>query len=69
MDRVEDISDAPAARIDPGAPEPLVLYGHGMDTQPALDLSRGLMTDEPSFGSSQNWPRLGRSWTPCVPAT
>ncbi|WSW29308.1 hypothetical protein OG698_42450 [Streptomyces sp. NBC_01003] len=64
MDRAEDISDAPAARIDPDAPEPLVLYGHGVRTQSALDLSRGPMTDEPLSGSSQNWPHLGRSWSP-----
>lgn len=66
MDRVEAISDAQAARIDPDAPEPLVLYGYGMGTQTALDLFRGLMTDEPLSGSSQNWPHLGRSWSPRV---
>ncbi|WSN70477.1 hypothetical protein OG467_43195 [Streptomyces sp. NBC_01361] len=66
LDRVEDISDAQAARIDPDAPEPLVIYGHGMGAHSALDLFRGLMTDEPLSGSSQNWPRLGRSWSPRV---
>ncbi|MFF1357770.1 thioesterase II family protein [Streptomyces sp. NPDC058297] len=42
LDRVEDITEALAARLDPADREPLVLYGHSMGAQLALDLCRAL---------------------------